>query len=180
MIKKEVRIRKKGFYCQMKKAHETRMGSATCYPSSSSFSLRWWWLAGKHPLPPLTPPPANTLLKISPDPIHLSPLSSQFPIWVSLFPSKFSSFSWFRSAQWYPLFRTMRAGKGSQEEDEYEEEEFGSSKKQGTSSAPNANKGTFLIFIGKKKHVCVIISHSYVNVRFNYEVFLLKFMFEWI
>ena len=72
----------------------------------------------------------------------------------------------------------MRAGKGSQEEDEYEEEEFGSSKKQGTSSAPNANKGTFLIFIEKKKHVCVIISHSYVNVRFNYEVFLLKFMFE--
>nr|AFJ05597.1 bHLH1 protein [Salvia miltiorrhiza] len=34
----------------------------------------------------------------------------------------------------------MRAGKGSQEEDEYEEEEFGSSKKQGTSSAPNTNK----------------------------------------
>ena len=44
----------------------------------------------------------------------------------------------------------MRAGKGSQEEDEYEEEEFGSSKKQGTSSAPNTNKGTFLIFIEKK------------------------------
>ncbi|BAT99188.1 Transcription factor BIM2 BES1-interacting Myc-like protein [Vigna angularis] len=34
----------------------------------------------------------------------------------------------------------MRAGKGNQEEDEYDEEDFGSSKKQGTSSAPNTNK----------------------------------------
>lgn len=33
----------------------------------------------------------------------------------------------------------MRAGKGNQEEDEYEEDEFGSSKKQGTSSSPNTN-----------------------------------------
>ncbi|XP_020213669.1 transcription factor BIM2 isoform X1 [Cajanus cajan] len=34
----------------------------------------------------------------------------------------------------------MRTGKGNQEEDEYEEEDFGSSKKQGTSSASNTNK----------------------------------------
>ncbi|KAL9325077.1 hypothetical protein ACSQ67_005722 [Phaseolus vulgaris] len=34
----------------------------------------------------------------------------------------------------------MRAGKGNQEEDEYDEEDFGSSKKQSTSSAPNTNK----------------------------------------
>ncbi|KAE9605618.1 hypothetical protein Lal_00025324 [Lupinus albus] len=33
----------------------------------------------------------------------------------------------------------MRAGKGNMEEDEYEEDEFGSSKKQGNSSAPNPN-----------------------------------------
>ncbi|KAK7307024.1 hypothetical protein VNO77_39716 [Canavalia gladiata] len=37
LIKKEKT--KGGFYCQMKKAHETRMGAATCDPSF--FSLRW-------------------------------------------------------------------------------------------------------------------------------------------
>lgn len=43
----------------------------------------------------------------------------------------------------------MRAGKGNQEEDEYDEEDFGSSKKQGTSSAPNTNKGAPFNFHGQ-------------------------------
>lgn len=47
----------------------------------------------------------------------------------------------------YPFRTTMKAGKVNQEEDDYEEEDFGSSKKQGPSSASNTNKGTLFMFL---------------------------------
>jgi hypothetical protein len=49
----------------------------------------------------------------------------------------------------------MKAGKLNHDEDEYDDEDFNSSKKQGTSSAPNTNKGTVFIFVCKKKKTCL-------------------------
>lgn len=65
----------------------------------------------------------------------------------------------------------MKAGKGNQEEDEYEEEDFGSSKKQGPSSAPNTNKDAKAIdkasAIRSKHSVTEQRRRSKINERFQ-------------
>ena len=65
----------------------------------------------------------------------------------------------------------MRAGKGNQEEDEYDEEDFGSSKKQSTSSAPNTNKDGKAIdkasAIRSKHSVTEQRRRSKINERFQ-------------
>lgn len=65
----------------------------------------------------------------------------------------------------------MRTGKGNQEEDEYEEEDFGSSKKQGTSSASNTNKDGKAIdkasAIRSKHSVTEQRRRSKINERFQ-------------
>jgi len=61
----------------------------------------------------------------------------------------------------YPLPTTMKAGKVNHEEDEYDDDEFNSNKKQATSSAPNnTNKGTLK---------SMFLYFSYVIVRSNYK-----------
>ncbi|CAJ1931805.1 unnamed protein product [Sphenostylis stenocarpa] len=68
-------------------------------------------------------------------------------------------------------FSIPHLGKGSQEEDEYEEDDFGSSKKQGTSSAPNANKDGKAIdkasAIRSKHSVTEQRRRSKINERFQ-------------
>ncbi|XP_027360670.1 transcription factor BIM2 [Abrus precatorius] len=65
----------------------------------------------------------------------------------------------------------MKAAKGNQEEEEYEEEDFGSSKKQGPSSAPNTNKDAKAIdkasAIRSKHSVTEQRRRSKINERFQ-------------
>ncbi|XP_061363124.1 transcription factor BIM2 [Gastrolobium bilobum] len=65
----------------------------------------------------------------------------------------------------------MRAGKGNQEEDEYEEEDFGSSKKQASSSVPDTNKDAKAIdkasAIRSKHSVTEQRRRSKINERFQ-------------
>lgn len=65
----------------------------------------------------------------------------------------------------------MKAGKGNQEEDEYEEEDFASSKKQGPSSASNTNKDAKAIdkasTVRSKHSVTEQRRRSKINERFQ-------------
>ncbi|KAK7309915.1 hypothetical protein RJT34_07040 [Clitoria ternatea] len=65
----------------------------------------------------------------------------------------------------------MRAGKGNQEEDDYDEEDFGSSKKQGPSSTSNTNKDAKAIdkasAIRSKHSVTEQRRRSKINERFQ-------------
>lgn len=56
----------------------------------------------------------------------------------------------------------MRAGKGNQEDEEYEEEEFGS--KKSPSSAPNSNNAN------NGSPFCMFLPGSYVIVRSTYRM----------